>query len=104
MSKGKTLYSTQNISEFMKGKSGVVEVDSNIIFTSSAMDIMRTKGISIVYKKDGVACCSGDDVSSNVYNDEDIIKNITKILINKFNITDEKIIKNVIMEVLNRIK
>lgn len=104
MSKGKILYSTQNISEFIKNKSGVVEVDSNVIFTSSAMDIVRANGISIVYKKDSASCCSRDNVSSNAYSDEDIIKAITAILINKFNITDEKAIKNVIIEVLKRIK
>lgn len=104
MSKGKILYSTQNISEFIKNKSGVVEVDSNVIFTSSAMDVMRANGISIVYKNDIARCGSKDNVSKNVYNDDDIIKSITKILINKFNITDEKVIKNVIIEVLKRIK
>ena len=52
MSKNKILYNTQNISELIKNKSGVIEVDSNVIFTPSAMDLIKAEGIAIVYKND----------------------------------------------------
>ena len=97
MSKNKILYNTQNIHELIRDKSGVLELDSNIILTPSAMDLVKTKGITIVYKN------GKEDACNNGCGNDDIIKSITKILIDKYNITDEKIIKKVIIEVLKGI-
>ena len=99
MSKNKILYNTQNIHELIRDKSGVLEVDSNIILTPSAMDLVKTKGITIVYKNGKEDACNNNNGCGN----DDIIKSITKILIDQYNITDEKIIKKVIIEVLKGI-
>lgn len=96
MSKNKILYNTQNIHELIRDNSGVLELDSNVILTPSAMDLIKTKGITIVYKKESIC-------NNNICSNDDIIKSITKILIDKYNITDEKIIKKVIVEVLKGI-
>lgn len=103
MKKNKIVYNTQNIYELIKDGKEVIYIDSNVIITPSAMDIIRSKRIEIVYKKDnndeaGCNCCCCD---SN--NDNEIVKQTIKILVNKCNITDEKIIKNVIIEVLRRV-
>ncbi|WP_300367698.1 hypothetical protein [Brachyspira sp.] len=98
MSKKKILYNTQNIHELIRDNSGVLEIDSNVILTPSAMDIIKTKGITIVYKKESI--CNNNNNNCSY---DDIIKSITKILIYKYNITDEKIIKKVIVEVLKEI-
>lgn len=103
MSKNKILYNTQNISELIKNKSGVIEVDSNVIFTPSAMDLIKAEGIAIVYKNDSKTSCVDNACNNNDVCNDDMIKSITKILISRYNITDEQIIKKIIIEVLNRI-
>ncbi|MEI0798675.1 hypothetical protein R4Q14_10190 [Brachyspira intermedia] len=98
MSKNKILYNTQNINELIRDKSGILELDSNIILTPSAMDLIKTKGITIVYKNDKEPICNNNGCCN-----DDIMKSITKILIDKYSITDEKIIKKVVIEVLKGI-
>ena len=101
MNKNKIVYNTQNIYELINCNSDTIYVGSNVIFTPSAMDIIRSKRIKIVYSDDNCSC-SSNKVSNN--NDTtEIVKQTIKILVNKCNITDEKIIKNVITEVLKRI-
>ena len=102
MNKNKIVYNTQNICELIKDKQDVIYLDSNVILTPSAMDIVKSKEIKIVYKKDNdeasCNCCCGDSNDSN-----EIVKQTINILVNKCHITDEKIIKKVIIEVLKRV-
>ena len=100
MNKNKILYNSQNVYDLIKDNTEIIETDNNVIFTPSAMDIIKSKGIKIVYKKDiadncGCSCVKDDST--------EIVKQTIKILVNKLNITDEKIIKKVIAEVLNRV-
>ncbi|EKV56271.1 hypothetical protein A966_11337 [Brachyspira hampsonii 30446] len=102
MNKNKIVYNTQNIHELINCNSDTIYVPSNVIFTPSAMDIIRSKRIKIVYGDENCNCSSNDIADKN--NDTaEIVKQTIKILVNKCNITDEKIIKNVIVEVLKRI-
>lgn len=96
MNKNKILYNSQNVYELIKDNTEIIEADNNFIFTPSAMDIIKSKGIKIVYKKDIADNCVKDDST-------EIVKQTIKILVNKLNITDEKTIKKVITEVLNRV-
>ena len=102
MNKNKIVYNTQNICELIKDKQDVIYLDSNVILTPSAMDIVKSNGIKIVYKKDNdesaCNCCCCDSNDSN-----EIVKHTINILVNKCHITDEKIIKKVIIEVLKRV-
>lgn len=102
MKKNKIVYNTQNIYELIKDAKDVIYIDSNVIITPSAMDVIFSKRIEVVYKKDNNeavcnCCCDSKD------NANEIVKQTIKILVNKCNITDEKIIKNVIIEVLKRV-
>ncbi|WP_300756231.1 hypothetical protein [uncultured Brachyspira sp.] len=100
MNKNKILYNSQNVYDLIKDNTEIIEADNNVIFTPSAMDIIKSKGIKIVYKKD-----IADNCRCSCVKDEstEIVKQTIKILVNKLNITDEKIIKKVITEVLNRV-
>ena len=102
MNKNKIVYNTQNVYELINCNSDTIYVSSNVIFTPSAMDIIRSKRIKIVYGDENCACSCSSKVS-NSDDTTEIIKQTIKILVNKCNITDEKIIKNVIVEVLKRI-
>ena len=80
MKKNKIVYNTQNIYELIKDGKEVIYIDSNVIITPSAMDIIRSKRIEVAYKKDnndeaGCNCCCCD---SN--NDNEIVKQTIKNL------------------------
>ncbi len=98
MSKNKILYNTQNIHKLIRDDLRVLELDYNVILTPSAMDLIKARGITIIYKNDKEPICN-----NNGWSNDDIIKSITKILIDKYNITDEKIIKKIVIEVLKGI-
>lgn len=102
MNKNKIVYNTQNIYELIKNNPEVVYVSSNTIFTPSAMDIISSKRIKIVYSDDHCSCNVNNNKISYDDNTE-IVKQTINILVNKCNITDEKIIKKVILEVLKRV-
>ncbi|OEJ13036.1 hypothetical protein BFL38_00270 [Brachyspira hampsonii] len=102
MNKNKIVYNTQNIHELINCNSDTIYVPSNVIFTPSAMDIIRSKRIKIVYGDENCNCGS-NKIADNNNDTAEIVKQTIKILVNKCNITDEKIIKNVIVEVLKRI-
>lgn len=102
MDKNKKLYNTQNVYELIDKGLKEIEADSNIIFTPSAMDILRENGIKVICKK----CCSDSDLSVNnnkSVSDKNIVENLTNLLVNKYNIKDENIIKKIIVAVLKGI-
>lgn len=102
MDKNKKLYNTQNVYELIDKGLKEIEADSNIIFTPSAMDILRENGIKVICKK----CCSDSDLSVNnnkIVSDKNIVENLTNLLVNKYNIKDENIIKKIIVAVLKEI-
>ena len=80
MNKNKILYNSQNVYDLIKDNTEIIETDNNVIFTPSAMDIIKSKGIKIVYKKDiadncGCSCVKDDST--------EIVKQTIKILVNK---------------------
>lgn len=102
MDKNKKLYNTQNVYELIDKGLKEIEADSNIIFTPSAMDILRENGIKVICKK----CCPDNDLSVNnnkSVSDKNIVENLTNLLVNKYNIKDENIIKKIIVAVLKEI-
>lgn len=102
MDKKKKLYNTQNVYELITNGANEIEADSNIIFTPSAMDILRENGIKVICKK----CCSesGSFVNRDKSaNDKNIVENLTNLLVNKYNIKDENVIKKIIVAVLKEI-
>lgn len=101
MDKNKKLYNTQNVYELIDKRLTEIESDS-IILTPSAMDILRENGIKVICKK----CYSESDLSVNdnkSVSDKNIVENLTNLLVNKYNIKDENIIKKIIFAVLKEI-
>ena len=101
MDKNKKLYTTQNVLEIIDKGLKEIEVDSNTIFTPSAMDILRENGIRVLYNN----CYSDSSSAINNKNvsDKNIVENLTNLLVNKYNIKDENIIKKIIVAVLKEI-
>lgn len=104
MDKNKKLYNTQNVYELIDKGVSEIEADSNVIFTPSAMDILRENGIKVICKK----CCSNsvssiDNNNNKSASDKNIAENLTNLLVNKYNIKDENIIKKIIIAVLKEI-
>lgn len=103
----KKLISEKNINDFLCDGDDRFYVDTSMILSPIAKDILSNRGIKIIYgeknreldqekaqnkQKD---CCNGDF---------DIAKSIVNILINDFNISDSEEIKEITARVLSKIK
>jgi hypothetical protein len=96
---GKVLLTKNNIEAYISQNQSKIYVDKNMILTSGAQDIIRNKGISIIYDK------SREDASEEMTPSETgtIIKMVVKILGDQHGITDEAQIKNVCNLILQKI-
>lgn len=88
----KKLVTKNNVHDFLMGDESQFYVDSSMIITPGVKDILRNRGIVIVY---------GD---RKVDSTKEITKTITNLLTQKFKITDDVAIKEITSKVLNRIQ
>ncbi|PKM66506.1 MAG: hypothetical protein CVU95_11020 [Firmicutes bacterium HGW-Firmicutes-2] len=96
---GKVLLTKNNIEAYISQNQSKIYVDKNMILTSGAQDIIRNRGISIIYDK------SREDAPEEMTLSETgtIIKMVVKILSDQHGITDEAQIKNVCNLILQKI-
>ncbi|PKM57567.1 MAG: hypothetical protein CVU98_05460 [Firmicutes bacterium HGW-Firmicutes-3] len=96
---GKVLLTKNNIEEYISKSQSKIYVDKNMILTSGAQDIIRNRGISIIYdksreEKSEDAICSATEM---------ITKQLIKILKEQHSITDEAQVKNICNLILQKI-
>ncbi|PKM51481.1 MAG: hypothetical protein CVV02_05970 [Firmicutes bacterium HGW-Firmicutes-7] len=96
---GKTLLTKNNVEEYILKNQLKIFVDKNMILTSGAKDIIRNRGISIIYDQNQVEKQNDEDCTEL----EMITKLLVKILKEQHGITDDEQIKNVCNLILTKI-
>ncbi len=95
---GKVLITKNNIETYISKNQLKLYVDKNMILTSGAQDIIRNKGISIIYDK------SREEVEHGISSElETTTKMVIKILREQHGITDAAHIKEVCNLILTKI-
>ncbi len=101
----KKLVSADNVTEFLGAGAKEFFVDGSIILTSGAKDVLRSKGIKVVYDKrpaeNDVEC------SNKTFRSEDIktvVSKIVSILRNDFQVTDAGKVERVTRKVLSSLQ
>ena len=89
----KTLITKRNLDNFLEKGANNIIVDKSIILSPSVKDVLKERGVKIIYK---------NDIEENK-GKRDIIQNITKILKEDFNLKDENLIKQVAIKVLEKV-
>ncbi|WP_432408082.1 hypothetical protein [Wukongibacter sp. M2B1] len=109
----KKLVTKSNIEDFLVEGESEFYADSSMIITPGAKDILRNKGIVIVFgerkeecSKATADCQETSSVEDQDKNDNELatIRTIANLLAQEFKITDIKMIKQVTSEVLKRIE
>ncbi len=99
---GKKLVRANCVDEYICTETGSIYVDGTIILAPGAMDLLRNKGVRIVYgnKPDGVQAqaCSPSDISVN-----QLIVQIVEILKKDFCITDTEKLVTICSQVIKSI-
>jgi len=96
---GKVLLTKNNIEAYISKNQSKIYLDKSMILTSGAQDIIRNRGISIIYDKSREE--KSEDVACS--ETETITKQLIKILQEQHSITDEILIKNVCNLILQKI-
>ncbi|VDN48399.1 conserved protein of unknown function [Petrocella atlantisensis] len=96
---GKVLLTKSNIDAYISNNQSKLYVDKNMILTSGARDVIRNKGISIIYDK------SREEETEDGTNSEmeGITKTVIKILREQHGMTDAAQIKDVCNLILIKI-
>lgn len=96
---GKILLTKNNIEAYISKGQSKIYVDKNMILTSSAQDIIRNRGISIIYDT------SREEASEDTTYSETgtIIKQVIKMLRDQHGITEEAHIKTACHLILKKI-
>lgn len=109
----KKLITKKNIHDYLIEGESEFYADSSMIISPGAKDIIRNKGIVIIYgnKKDsfrkGISECqevSCLDVEEKSDNNLKIIRIIARLLTQEFEITDAKMVEEITSKVLNKIE
>jgi hypothetical protein len=95
----KVLLTKNNIEAYISNNQSKLYVDKNMILTSGAQDIIRSRGISILYDSVREEEPEGETYSQI----ETITKRVINILKDQYNITDEDQIKQVCKLILTKI-
>ena len=102
----KKLISADNISDFLGAGAKEIYVDSTMILTSGAKDVLREKKVKILYSKQPAAdiapgrnaqTCKSQDLKT-------VVTKIVSILRNDFQVTDSNTVENVTQKVLCSLK
>lgn len=96
---GKVLLTKNNIEGYISQSQSKIYVDKNMILTSGAQDIIRNRGISIIYDKSREEESDGTTPSKTSM----IINMVVKILRDQHGITDEVEVKKVCNLILQKI-
>ncbi|PKM55498.1 MAG: hypothetical protein CVV00_03795 [Firmicutes bacterium HGW-Firmicutes-5] len=96
---GKVLLTKNNIEGYISQSQSKIYVDKNMILTSGAQDIIRNRGISIIYDKSREEESDGTTPSKT----STIINMVVKILRDQHGITDEVEVKKVCNLILQKI-
>lgn len=108
----KKLLTKSNIHNYISEGENELYVDSSMIISPGVKDILRNKGIVIVYgqrkedsSKEITECKEVSGLNKREKHDDEseIIKTVTNLLLHEFKITDDEIIKKIIEKVLNKI-
>jgi hypothetical protein len=108
----KKLVTKRNIHDYLIEGENEFYVDSSMIISPGAKDILRNKGIVIVYghreencSKEITECkeVSCLDIEEKSDSELRIIKTIENLLVQEFKVTDAQMIKEIISKVLNKI-
>ncbi|MCW8000046.1 hypothetical protein CFK35_19530 [Clostridium sp. cpc1] len=91
---GKVLVTKKNLDKFVKEDSKSFLVDDTIILSPGVKDILDERGVRLIYK---------NNIDRNVEK-EDILKRVSRILKEDFNIKNEEKINKITTKVLEKIK
>ncbi|MBW4828068.1 MAG: hypothetical protein KZY61_02215 [Clostridiaceae bacterium] len=91
---GKVLVTKKNLDKFVKEDSKSFLVDDTIILSPGVKDILDERGVKLIYK---------NNIDRNVEK-EDILKRVSRILKEDFNIKNEEKINKITTKVLEKIK
>lgn len=107
----KKLVTKRNVNDYLIEGEDKFYADGSTIITPGAKDILRNKGIVIVYGKRVERCIAKDcreekalDKSEEKENELQIVKTIANLLAREFKIYDENRIKEITSKVLTLIK
>ncbi|MDF1617488.1 hypothetical protein [Petrocella sp. FN5] len=96
---GKVLLTKNNIDAYISKNQSKLYVDKNMILTSGAQDVIRNKGISIIYDKSREA-----EAEEGTYTEmETITKMVVRILKEQHGMTDAAQIKEACNLILTKI-
>ena len=98
---GKVLLTKNNIDAYISKNQSKLYVDKNMILTSGARDVIRNKGISIIYDKSREE--EAEAVDGTYADMEMITKTVIRILREQHGMTDAAQIKEVCNLILTKI-
>jgi len=100
---GKVLLTKNNIDAYISKNQSKLYVDKNMILTSGARDVIRNKGISIIYDKSREEEAEEVEVDGTYADMETITKTVIRILREQHGMTDAAQIKEVCNLILTKI-
>jgi len=103
----KKLIGSHNVAEFICTDDNTIRVDSGMILAPGAKDVLRSKGIKIVYGKRTVKAESPakDKLQDNAEKDEtsSLIEKVVLMLRKDFGVVDEDQIRDISVLVMEKI-
>ncbi len=106
----KQLIGAHNIDDFINPDTSSLCVDAGMILSPGAKDILRNKGVTIVYgevakKSDVNTAISSDITTKETKHDSQVllIKKIANMLSNEYGIKEEKQLRTISLQVMRKL-
>ena len=103
----KKLIGSHNVTEFICTDDNTIRVDSDMILAPGAKDVLRSKGIQIVYEKRTI---KGENTGKDILQDKtekdetsSVIAKVVLMLRKEFGIVDEDQIRDISVLVMEKI-